>query len=264
MKLCILALLVLPVSAGQPIFNALPRWDGGYGIQFLQEFITESELLDGGRNEVGDGLTEKVHLLRIEGVYTWDRSVRLTAKLPVVLDAEREIIDEEGNVIRQRDSGVGALTLALPLKRYFNETDKSGSWTVAPQLRVPLRSKTEYDFIDPVWGGGLSLGYEQETANYFFSTGVTGWFLEGDEEDELQYELSLGWNFNTRGQLLAETSFLYEFDGSYTLSAGPALYYRFSDLVHTRIEWKADIVDVSNTLDHGNGYRVSVGLGFVW
>jgi len=263
MKYILPILLVLPLMADQPIMNMMPRWDGGYGFQLIQEYRTESELLDGG-SEIGYGLSESIHLLNLEGVYTWDRSIRLTAKLPFVLDAEREILDSAGNIVTQNDSGVGDLTLALPIKRYFNETHKSGSWTVAPQLRVPLGSETDYDVYDHVWGAGLSLGYEQETASRFFAVGISGWFFEGDEENELHANLDLGWNFNTRGQLLLETDFHYEFDGSYTVTTGPALYYRVTDLIHTRLEWKADVIDHQNTIDHGNGYTLKAGVGFVW
>ena len=36
-------------------------------------------------------LNESIQQVQVEGVYTWDRSIRLTAKLPMVLDAERAI-----------------------------------------------------------------------------------------------------------------------------------------------------------------------------
>lgn len=263
MKYILPILLVSTLMADQPIMNMMPRWDGGFGFQLIQEYRTESALLDGD-TEIADGLSESVHVLHLEGVYTWDRSIRLTAKLPFVLEAQREILDGAGEVIKQSDSGVGDLTLALPIKRYFNETHKSGSWTFAPQLRVPLGSETDFDVYDHVWGGGLYLGFEQETASQFFAVGLSGWLLEGDDENELHAHLDLGWNFNTRGQLLLETDFHYEFDGSYTLSTGPALYYRITDLVHARVEWKMDVIDYQNTIDHGNGYALKAGLGFVW
>ena len=263
MRLLPFALLTLSAVADQPIMNMMPRWDGGYGFQLVQEYRTESELLD-GKSEVGNGLSETVNILHLEGVYTWDRSVRLTAKLPFVLDAEREILDSAGNVVTQEDSGVGDLTLALPIKSYFNETDKSGSWTAAPQLRVPLRDADEFDVYDRVWGVGLSLGYEQETQRSFFAVGVSGWFFEGEEPDELQGSFDLGWNFDTRGQLLLETDFEYEFDGSYTLKSGPALYYRITDIVHARLDWKYDLIDKQNTIDHGKGQSLKASIGFVW
>ena len=263
MRAIIVLALILPVVADQPITNKTPRWDGGYGFQIVQEYRSESELLDGD-TELGDGLTERAHITHLEAVYTWDRSIRLTAKLPIVIDAEREILDENGDTITQRDRGIDALTLALPIKKYFNETDKSGSWTLAPQLRVPLDTVSDFDLIDPVWGAGLSLGYEQETSDYFVAVGISGWFLEGAEEDELGANLDLGWNFNTRGQLLLESDFHYEFNGSYTLSLGPAIYYRLSDLVHVRLEWKKDVVDFTNEIDHGNGDQIRATVGFVW
>lgn len=249
--------------ADQPIMNMMPRWDDGFGLQGFYEYRWESELLDGD-DEVGDGLTESVNLFHLEGVYTWDRSVRITAKLPFILDAQREVLDDAGNVVKERDSGVGDLTLALPLKRYFNEEHKSGSWTAAPLLRVPLSEKDTYDIYNRAWGGGIFLGYEQETPWVFFSTGLSAWFYEGEEPEKISGNLDIGWNFNGRGQLLWETDFHYESDDSKTLSTGPALYFRFSDLVHSRLAWKFDAYDYQGVIDHGNGHQIRAGVGFVW
>ncbi len=39
----------------------------------------------------------------------------------------------------------GDSTLALPLKKYSNLDGRSGSWTLAPQVRVPLSGDDEYE-----------------------------------------------------------------------------------------------------------------------
>ena len=102
----------------QPIMNMMPRWDGGYGYQVLYEYIDRENLLEGDK-VIGKGWSETIQQLHIQGVYTWDRSIRITAKLPIVLEAER-INMVGGNPVFQQDKGVGDLTLALPLKKYFN------------------------------------------------------------------------------------------------------------------------------------------------
>ena len=70
-------------------------------------------------------LNESIQQVQVEGVYTWDRSIRLTAKLPIVLDAERANWIN-GQKETQKDKGVGDLTLALPLKKYFNLMKRTG------------------------------------------------------------------------------------------------------------------------------------------
>ncbi len=274
MKFQILGAVVLTVAgatmawADQPIMNKMPRWDNGWGFQFVEEYRHESALLM-GNDEVGDGLTEDVHITHIEGVYTWDRAIRLTAKLPVINDARRELLDGSGRKFAQRDSGIGDLTLALPLKKYFNLDGRSGNWSLTPQLRVPLgtRDISKYSIADRVWGGGLGLGYETETKHYFFATGVTGWFFEGDEPGEVSAHVDLGYNINIgdkNGQVLWETDFIYESDGTHTLMAGPAIYWRITDVVHVRAEWKHDFMDYQGELDHGDGDAFKLAVGFVF
>ena len=110
----------------------------------------------------------------MDWVYTWKKEIRITAKLPYVINAEREMPDGSGGKVIQKDDGFGDLTLALPLKKYFNLDGKSGSWTFKPMVRIPLTDKDEYDFYYKEFGTGLGAGYEAETANFFFGIG-SGW-----------------------------------------------------------------------------------------
>ena len=70
-----------------------PRWDGGYGIQTRFEHFDDT------------------NTVWLEGVYTWDRSIRATFKLPY------------------HDGEMGDLILGLPLKRYFSEGALTGNWS---------------------------------------------------------------------------------------------------------------------------------------
>ena len=47
---------------------------------------------------------------------------------------------------------------------------RTGSWTLAPQVRIPTSSKDNYDVWERAWGSAIFLGYETETRNYFFAT----------------------------------------------------------------------------------------------
>lgn len=253
--------------ADQPIMNMMPRWDGGWGFQFIEEYRHYDSYLDGTSKVRSDlDLEEEMHILHFQGVYTWDRSVRFTFKLPYVLDATRTIPHSSGTgVEKQRTSGFDDLQLALPLKKYFNEEGYSGSWTLAPQLIVPTgRTSGDYTLGDNSWGYGLSLGYEVETTKWFFAASVTGFYNDGAEPEEVYASVDLGWNFNDQGQLLWETDFHGEDDGTRTVSTGPALYYRLSDTVHMRAAWKHDFYDKQGTLDHGDGDSFRLGIGFVF
>ncbi len=268
LKLLIMGVLLTPsffVFSDQPIMNMMPRWDGGYGYQLRTEYINRSDLLRGDE-VVGEGFSESIYKLHLEGVYTWDRSIRLTLKMPYVIEARREQL-VNGAKQSERTSKLGDMTFALPLKKYFNRDGSSGSWTLAPQLRVPTASKTNaYDIYDREWGLGLALGYEIETSTSFFAIGVHGFAFEKDDDNEIGMSIDLGWNFRDYAQLLWETDYRAEDNGSETLAAGPALYWRFTDEIHTRIEWKHDFKSRvgSNELDHGNSDSFSLGIGFVW
>lgn len=258
--------LALVARGDQPILSKMPRWSEGYGIQFVYEYRHERDLLLGGQ-KIGPSLTEDVHIMNIEAVYTWERWIRLTAKLPYVLSAERQVFDGNGNIVTQHDQGIGDLTLALPLKRYFNLDGRSGSWTLAPQLRVPTAGNDSYEIGDGVWGAGLSLGYETETTDWFFAFGASAWTFEQDEPFQAGLSVDFGRNifaFDSSGQLTWETDFTWEDDGSRLLSAGPALYWKFTDTIHFKAEWKHDFYDKRGTLDHGNGDTIKIGLGFVY
>ncbi len=260
----VLAVWISPAAlADQPIMNMMPRWDGGYGWQVLYEYKHLSDLKQGS-SVIRKGWSETIHQVHIQGVYTWDRSIRITAKLPIVLDAERENL-LHGRRVVQRDRGLGDLTLAVPLKHYFNLPRRAGNWTLAPQMRVPLASKDEYDVWDHVWGSGLSAGYETETRRWFFAADATYWtFIEGEPE-EWHASLDTGWNFRDNAQLLWENDAHHATDGTAYYAAGPALYWRWNDHTHLRASWKHDFYSKASrdTPDHGNGDSIILGIGFV-
>ena len=254
------------VSADEPIMNMMPRWDNGWGLQMINEYRHEDDLLLGSRTTYS-GFTEDVHLLHFQGVYTWDRSIRLTYKIPYVLDARREMPDGWGGKRVEHDNGIGDATLALPLKKYFNLDGRSGSWSLKPMVRVPLAGDDDYEIYDSEWGGGLSLSYDFETPRLAFLSSASYWFHDNQMPSEIYLSLDLGYKFyplGTNCQFLWETDFLYKDNGTETLMAGPALYWNFNDITHMRLEWKHDFYDRQGMLDHGNGDRFLLSLGLVF
>ena len=252
--------------ADEPIMNMMPRWDNGWGLQLIDEYRHEDDLLLGSRTAYS-GFTEDVHILHFQGVYTWDRSVRLTYKIPYVLNARREMPDGVGGKRVEHDNGIGDATLALPLKKYFNLDGRSGSWTFKPMLRVPLAGDDNYEIYDNEWGAGLGLGYEFEMHRLAFVSSISSWTYEQEDPSEVHLTLDLGYKVDARGTngtLFWETDFQYEDDGSETLLAGPAFYWNFNDTIHMRLEWKHDYYDRQGMLDHGNGDRFLLSLGVVF
>lgn len=266
LRLLLLMRLVPNAWADQPIMNMMPRWDGGYGIQVLAETIHRSDLKQ-GKEVLARGHREDIQQLHLQGVYTWDRAIRLTFKLPYVTEARREMPGAGSSKTIEHDKGWGDLTLALPLKNYFNLNQRTGNWSITPQVRVPLGKKTSgYSVADRVWGGGLSLGYETEVYHWFFAAGVTGWIFEAPEPAEWSASIDLGWNARDDLQVLWESDFKWNDEDAFTLAAGPAIYWRYSDRVHTRLEWKHDFVSHvgKDRPKYGNGDRLSIGVGFVY
>jgi hypothetical protein len=251
----------------QPVFNEMPRWKGGWGVQAVHEFRTEDHFLLKDRI-IGRDLTETVHLLHLEGVYTWDKSLRMTIKIPYVLDAKREIPTPTGKTT-QRDEGLGDITVALPLKKYFNLSRRTGSYTFAPQVRVPASGDDSYEVYDNEWGAGLDVGYETETPELIFGISAGVWTFLGKEPLEASGSLDVGRQFilgAISGSVKWENDLVYENDGSTSLTylAGPALYVRVTDTWHLRVSYKHDFYDRQGTPDHGRGDRLTSGVAAVF
>ena len=252
--------------ADQPIFNEMPRWDNGWGVQAVYEYRTEDDLLLKD-DVIGPDFSEDVRILHLEGVYTWDKSIRVTVKIPYVLDASREVPDANGNKITQTDKGIGDPTLALPLKRYFNLDQRSGSWTIAPQVRIPLAGDSDYEIYDGEWAGGIGFGYETETYRYLFGAGLSAWHSFADEPFEASASLDVGINLRgagSSGHLRLENDLHFEDDGSLTLAIGTAFYWRFTDTYHGRVSWHHDVIDRQGIPDHGNGNTIKAGFAVVF
>jgi hypothetical protein len=67
--IAIVAVDVQSLRAEQPIFDEMPRWKGGWGMQFMQEHRTQKGLYDDG--EIVDReLGLDAHLFHVQGVYT--------------------------------------------------------------------------------------------------------------------------------------------------------------------------------------------------
>jgi hypothetical protein len=264
--LCAFVCLNAPAFAGQPVFEEMPRWDDGWGFQIVPEYRLKSGLVMGS-STVDATVEEHAGLLHVEGVYTWDRSIRLTAKIPVVLYASRDVKDTAGTMLRETDAGLGDATLSLPLKRYYNLDGQSGSWTLSPQVRVPLGAKDAYDIYPRAWGLGLSGGVETETYVFIGGIGLGGWYFFDQKPASFHASASAGLNihaFGSSGHVKVKAFLELEDDGSIRVRLGPIMYWRFTDLVHGQLTWKIDAYNWRATPKMGNENSVTAGVGFVY
>lgn len=265
--LCIsLIALTGNLQADQPIMNMMPRWNGGYGLQVLLEEIHKRDLKL-GKSVHAKNFEEQIQTLHLQGVYTWKRSVRMTFKLPYTVDAHRATLSDSNERVVEKDQGWGDLTLAWPLKRYFNLATRTGNWSLTPQVTIPFGAdKAGYQVADRLWAGGLSIGYETETYQYFFASSLGGWIYESDKASRLNGSLDLGINARDFLQILWENDLQYNEFGSLSYATGPAIYWRWQDQIHSRIEWKKELISrvSQSTPEHGNSDRISIGIGFVF
>ncbi len=209
----VLLLLSVAAHAHQPVMDMAPRWDGGYGFQ------TRVERFD------------DVTTTWLEGVYTWDRSIRATFKLPY------------------RDGDMGDLILGMPLKNYFNEGAKTGNWSFTPQVQLPTGEDGE-------WDAGVSFSYSSETSSFYQLYDLYSW------GDRAGLDVNVGLAFPGQGSgmyALWDVSLLESDEGD-RVQTGPVFVY-FRKNVIFRAEYKHLVYERDSDWDGG---FFNVGLGFVF
>lgn len=264
---CALLLLTPSAFADQPIMNEVPRWDGGYGVQVFQEYRWSDDLMRGDRDLPNpDDLKSEKRITHIEGVYTWRKWIRVTAKLPWV-DQKRDVLDDNGTVRRQHSAGWDDIKLALPLRKYFNHPRASGNRGIVPQVRFGGDDEDGYRISDGSTDPGLSANFEYETAGLKFGGDVTYWWEqdEGDGAgDEWSIDVGLGWNFLDRGAISWETEYIEEHRAYSWLGGGPTQFWNFNDVVLGRVEYKMALDEEVDGEGMARGDSLRVGLGVVF
>ena len=219
-RFVLLSALMLTSSrsvAEQPIFGEMPRWAGGWGVQTRHEARRD-----------GDTDSQWLH---VDGVYTWERWIRVTAKVPFRID---------------ESVGIGTPTLALPLKRYFNLDGRSGSWTLAPQWFVPIANPNSNARPERF---KLSAGYETEAYKTHVA-GSAGIIRRVDGLYALHLHLGTGINLHSTsssGHLKIKGRARLRSDGGYSARIGPTLYWRINDTWHAQIVYKHTLLSEGYT-----------------
>ena len=274
----------------QPVMDMAPRWQGGYGFQVMQECYGSNRLLSGTEeSENSRGLERHVSKTRFEGVYTFDRSKRVTFKLPYVVQRRRRLDGDD--VVTDRGEGWGDPILAAPLKNYWNLSRSTMNIGMTPAVRIPIGGSTgAFPVSDGSWDRGLGLSWSGEgyifpawpNFNFYYMVDGFRWFNgEGTDgvaaPDELGLDINIGfrlfhdrttgfgsflmWDVTARSQ---EVPGLPE-PGAVAsrVHSGPALVlYRRS--VMARLEYRRPVYEDAGGSGLSRGNDVLVGIGMVF
>ena len=207
------AVLALSIDtyAHQPVMDMAPRWADGYGIQTrFERFDSQSTTW-------------------VEGVYTFDKSVRLTFKQPY------------------RDGQLGDIIVGLPLKKYKNDGASTSNWSVTPSVQFPTGRPSEWDL-------GLSLSYSSESPRFYQLYDLYTW------GDRTGLDINAGVAIPGKGQgmfALWDVSMLTSRLGD-RIQTGPVFVY-FKKNMMFRAEYKALVYEKDSQWS-GNYFGIGIGL----
>ena len=193
-RIVYLLFIASPALGHQPVQDMAPRWDGGFGFQIREEYRSSDDLLDGS-SDAADPFKRKtsVHTTWLEGVYTFDKAVRVTAKIPWI---DQKRITSLGE--RQSSRGLGDIIVGMPLKSYWNRGPETGNWGFTPSVRIPTGSTGgSYPLGDGSWDFGTSFSYSRETPSWYELVDLFYWKNGGGHDgirrgDELGLDVNLG------------------------------------------------------------------------
>jgi len=268
--------------AHQPVMDMAPRWAGGYGGQVRYSSRFSDELLKGDDKVSNvDAKKREVNKLWLEGIYTFDRSLRVTLKVPYI-DQKRSGL-KEGTRITERGKGWGDAILALPLKKYTNHSSSTENISLTPQIRVPTGSTDDdYPVSDGSWDTGLSLSYSSEDPLYYTLFDLFYWNNQSGENgahegDLWGLDINLGYhpyhnNKNDTGIfIMADLSARHEdqgrsdsgIDGGEYISAGPILILYKKNLM-ARFEYHVPFYERvdAEQLSRGETWQWAIGATF--
>ncbi|MFT5426752.1 MAG: hypothetical protein ACI9ZT_001698 [Gammaproteobacteria bacterium] len=272
------------VLAHQPVMDMAPRWSEGFGYQIRYENFGSDELLDSD-SEISNplGLERYVDSLWLEGIYTFDRSIRATFKLPYV--EQRRTKNIAGVGVRQSNSGLGDLIFGLPLKYYRNKRAFTENFSFTPSVRVPTGSSSgSFPISDGSVDLGLSFSYSSESPKYYTLIDLFYWLnTEGEngmhEGDELGLDINLGyhplhsnetnsgvfvmWDVTARYNDDPNSATLTTASGGQRLNMGPVLVL-YKDNLMFRTEYKHPIYEKTSGISNSRGSEFSVAIGITF
>ncbi len=279
-----LFMVVTSAHSHQPVMDMAPRWSEGYGIQLRQEHYGSNELRRGSDKTPNTiGLKRFVDTTWAEGVYTFDRSIRATVKIPYI--NQKRVTSLNGSTERHQRSGVGDIVLGLPLKHYKNEGATTQNWGLTPSVRIPTgTSSGEFPISDGSWDVGLSVSYSWENPLIYQLYDLYYWH-QGPGQNGMQSGDSWGidvnvglhpWHDNDKNVgifTLWDISAHHEnkpnslnrttASGGERVHTGPVfIYYRNSLMVRTEYKYLAHEHVDGISSSRGNEFSVALGYAF--
>jgi len=239
------------VFAHQPVMDMAPRWSGGYGFQIRYEsFKTKHQ---------DKSFSTDHRIYFFEGVYTWDKSKRITFKLPYY-----KIENRRSNSV-SRLSEFRELIIGLPLKKYKNYNHHTQNFGFTPQIKIPINKmdrSSKYKY-----GSGLSISYSKESFKYYQLYDIFGWIHQG-KVPLFGIDINLGVhpyhnNNNNNGVFI-----IWDVTGRYNEShgsilAGPVLV-PYRQKVMARLELKFPVIETGIEDHLTKSIFSNLGIGFVF
>jgi len=276
-------LLIAPVSyAHQPVMDMAPRWEEGWGVQTRHESRYSDKTLSGD-DETDNPLGRKrsVNKTWVEGVYTWSRAIRATAKLPYVEQSRTSIVD--GVPTKQTGEGFGDLILAVPLKHYTNKPGGTQNIGFTPSLRLPTGSTHgDYPAGDGGTDAGLSFSYSNEKPDLYQFYDMFYWFNDADKSgidpgNLLGFDANVGIHpyhdnaTNSGVFLMVDVRARHQErgrdlggdTGGTRLSLGPVLVYYHQNIM-IRAEYRIPVYENVSGSQVSFGDELSVGIGITF
>ncbi len=268
-------------NAHQPVMDMAPRWADGYGIQLRYEQYGSGKLLRGNAKIANPlGLNRYVKKTWLEGVYTFDKSLRITAKIPYI--RQSRITNINGVATSQNNNGIGDLIIGVPVKKYYNNDKSTANLSFTPSLRIPTGNTSgAFPISDGSWDMGLSLSYSKSTSKFYQLYDVFYWKnTKGKnglhEGNELGLDVNLGyhpyhdnltntgifvmWDITARHHGKPDAAILTTASGGDSLRTGPVLVgYRNSIMV--RAEYKYPVYENKQTIGLSRGHEFTFGIG---
>jgi hypothetical protein len=266
-------------QAHQPVMDMAPRWQGGWGFQVRNEHRSSNALYRGDKRiENTEGKKRTVNTTWLEGVYTFKREVRLTAKIPWV--EHNRTFAQGGSHKTQTGSGLGDAIFGLQLKRYFNRAERTANFGITPSIRVPSgSSNADYPVGDGSWDVGLSTSFSTEVFQFYQFYDLFYWHNSKGERninrgDEVGLDVNIGvhpFHDNERNMgmfLMGDLSVRFESRGRDTrgvtggsrVSLGPVLVLYWNNLMF-RAETKVPVYQFARGTQVGRGTEFNAGLG---
>lgn len=270
--------------AHQPVMDMAPRWKGGYGFQLRYESYGSDTLLDGDSKVPNPvGVEFFVDKSWFEGVYTFDRSKRITFKLPYIRQVRIKSINAVG--VKQKNSGVGDLIIGIPLKKYFNHGAETSNWGFTPSLRFPTGSHSGvYPLSDGSWDLGLDFSYSKETNKFYSYYDLFYWHnTEGErkmrEGNEIGLDINWGihayhnnntnsgiflmWDISARHHDKSNSIALTDASAGSRIHSGP-VFILYRETLMFRVEYKLKVYENLQEIgaSKGNVLQISAGITF--